>query len=204
MYLVEQNDFYLTVLKKQIATSSYDLLMIWVFSDCEIQLTAIWKWVSSFWSPCQPKIPKPIKLLYVCRESSNWWGGMLGNSRKGKKRRTFWGKNRQGKPEALWSTPFPDIKNSIYVKIQNPTLTAKWKKGKCKYPIEFIIGVVFVVSEHIIWVQFHSQKTKRIGKESEKDTEKGEREMGFWYVYGYMGEFASAYSRRLLGIPRLI
>lgn len=43
----------LTVLKKQIATSSYDLLMIWVFNDCAIQLTAMWKWVSSVWSSCQ-------------------------------------------------------------------------------------------------------------------------------------------------------
>lgn len=43
----------LTVLKKQIATSSYNLLMIWVFNDCAIQLTAMWKWVSSVWSSCQ-------------------------------------------------------------------------------------------------------------------------------------------------------
>ena len=112
--------FYLTVLKKQIATSSYDLLMIWVFSDCEIQLTAIWKWVSSFWSPCHPTIPKSTMRN---TESSNWWGGMLGNSRKGKKWRTFWGKHRQGKPEAFWWTPFPDPKNSIYIKTQNPQLS---------------------------------------------------------------------------------
>ena len=114
-------------------------------------------------------------------------GGMLGNSRKGKKWRTFWGKHRQGKPEALWWTPFPDPKNSICIKTQNPTLTVKNEEGKCKYPIEFIIGVFFVVSEHIIWVQFHSQKNNKIkltkikiGKERESERA---REMGFG-IYG--------------------
>lgn len=62
---------YLTVLKKQTATSSYDLLIIWDFSDSSIHIIAMWKWLSSFWSSCQQK-QQSVLITGMTWVSPNW------------------------------------------------------------------------------------------------------------------------------------